>query len=534
MMKTRFRFALLALGGLLAASCIENNLPYPVEEIRILSVEGEGFTVGVSDIDPVARTVTMHLDETTDIAAVEITAVEITENGTSSIELTGTFDMRSPLRVTLSRYQDYEWTISAVQPIERYFTVAGQVGAAEIDSASRTATAFLPEGSDLGAVVVTSLKLGPREVTEMYPAIGELTDFTSVRYVYLTFHGRQERWSLYVRETDVKVQFTQIDAWATIAWLRGAAEEGTSMGFRYRLSGEEAWSEAADVTVEGGSFSAKVTGLQPDSEYEFVAYSNDDLSSVETRTTESTATLPGGGFEEWCTVKDIIYPYAAGADPFWGTGNPGASIASSTLTEGIADPRPGSTGKLAARLTSQFANVVGIGKFAAGNLFLGTYVRNDGTHGVVDFGRPFTLRPTGLRGWLKFNLGTIDKVGTKQPPGETLSVGDPDCGMIYVVLGDWDPAVYGGSEESPVEIRTREIEKTAFDPNSEAVIAYGEMPLTASVEEWTEFTIDLDYRATDRIPTHLIIVCSASRYGDYFTGSTKSVMWLDDFELLWE
>lgn len=49
-----------------------------------------------------------------------------------------------------------------------------------------------------------------------------------------------------------------------------------------------------------------------------------------------------------------------------------------------------------------------------------------------------------------------------------------------------------------------------------------------------EFTLPLDYVATDRIPTHIMIVCAASRYGDYFTGSTESVMWVDDFELLYE
>lgn len=535
-MKPILRITLLSLWALLAGSCIKNDLPYPVEEIRILSIEGNGFTVGASDIDPVSRTVTLHVAEATDLAAVEITAVEITEGGSSTEPLTGVFDLRSPRQVTLFRYQEYLWTITAEQPIERYFTVAGQVGATEIDPESRTATLYLPEGSDLKAVTVTSLKLGPAEVTTMTPSIEELTDFSSVRYVYLRYHGRQERWSLYVLETAVKVQLTSLDLWATIAWLTGGAQEGTTVGFRYRQSGQTEWHELAgdEVTVSGGSFSAKLTGLEPETDYDFLAYSNEDLSAVETKRTEATFALPDAGFEQWSTTNDIVYPYAAGGTPYWGTGNPGASIANATLTEGIADPRPGSEGKLAARLTSKFANIVGIGKFAAGNLFLGTYVRNDGTHGIVRFGRPFVLHPTALRGWLKFNLGTIDRVGSTQPAGENLQVGDPDCGMIYIALGDWDPELYGGDEESPVEIRTRTIEQTAFNPQSDAVIAYGELPLQQSVTEWTEFTIPLEYRATDRIPTHLIIVCSASRYGDYFTGSTQSVLWLDDFELLWE
>jgi len=66
------------------------------------------------------------------------------------------------------------------------------------------------------------------------------------------------------------------------------------------------------------------------------------------------------------------------------------------------------------------------------------------------------------------------------------------------------------------------------------VVAYGELILTQSVDEWREFTIELDWRVTDVVPTHLMIVCSASRWGDYFTGSTASRMWLDDFELIYD
>ena len=35
-------------------------------------------------------------------------------------------------------------------------------------------------------------------------------------------------------------------------------------------------------------------------------------------------------------------------------------------------------------------------------------------------------------------------------------------------------------------------------------------------------------------PTYILIVASASKYGDYFTGSTSSVLLLDEFELLFD
>ena len=526
---------LLALGfGLLSlSSCIKNEIPFPVKELAILAFEGEGFR---SEIDPLTRTVTLHLDEQTDPTAVEVRSVTISEGGVPSIPLTGILNLQSPIQVTLTLYQEYRWTIRAVQQVERYFTVRGQVGATEIDPASRTAAVYVAEGTDLTQIEVVSLKLGPAEVTTMTPSKEELTDFSSVRYVYLNYpalQGSTERWQLYVRETDVKVQITQADAWAKVAYLYGMAQEGTKCGFRYRKAGTTLWNEAPEVTQEGGTFTTRITGLEAECGYEFVAYSNDDMSPIISRTTESMPALHNGGFEEWCTIGDIIYPYKDADSPYWATGNVGASIVNVTLTEAVSDIRPGSTGKVSARLTSKYASVLGVGKFAAGNLYMGKYVRNDGTNGIVHFGRPFTARPVALRGWVKYNLGLIDQI-QRLPAGETLNINDPDTGTIYIAVGDWNPAVYGGTAESPIEIATRRIEETAFDRHSEAVIAYGELELHASVEQWTEFTIPLQYVATDRIPTHLMIVCSASRLGDYFTGSTKSVMWVDDFELVYE
>ena len=72
----------------------------------------------------------------------------------------------------------------------------------------------------------------------------------------------------------------------------------------------------------------------------------------------------------------------------------------------------------------------------------------------------------------------------------------------------------------------------------EGIIAYGEMVLKGEVQGsdngLLEFFIPLDYRSTERIPTSIILVASASRYGDYYIGAKNSVMWLDDLELIYE
>ena len=102
-----------------------------------------------------------------------------------------------------------------------------------------------------------------------------------------------------------------------------------------------------------------------------------------------------------------------------------------------------------------------------------------------------------------------------------------DIGIVYIALGDWD---------APVRITTKD--KNLFDKNDEKIIAYGEQELTTQTQGQDggllEFEIPLDYRSLTRIPSYIVIVASASKYGDYFTGSTGSTMWLDDLELIYE
>ena len=253
-------------------------------------------------------------------------------------------------------------------------------------------------------------------------------------------------------------------------------------------------------------------------------------------TTEAALQLPNAGFETWSTDRsDILYPYAADAplaEQFWGSGNPGSMTLKKLVTTNEKDPRPGSEGQYCAQLKSQYVAFLGVGKFAAGNLFSGHYAETKGTDGIVNFSQPFTSRPVALHGWVKYNRGKMDYI-KGSPMGMSFAKGDPDEGIIYMALGRWTAAEYGGTEQSPVQVYTRDT-KTFFDPEGKDVIAYGEVVFTTSVDEWREFTVKLDYTATDVVPTHLMIVCSASRYGDYFTGSSDSVMWVDDFELVYE
>ena len=264
-----------------------------------------------------------------------------------------------------------------------------------------------------------------------------------------------------------------------------------------------------------------------------MAYVDDSVTPTTKVTTDAIFELPNGAFEEWHTDdKEIVRPYALAGVPFWGSGNDGAAMASTTLTEPTEDIRPGSEGKYAASLQSKKAALMGIGKFAAGNIFLGEFGGLVGLDGLVNFGRPSTARPVALHGWVKYNCGAIDELGRVPSSRPNLQKGDMDEGQIMIAVGSWRAEEYGGSAECPVVVNTKD-ESTYFDINGKDVIGAGEMILTESTDGWIEFTLPLDYRSTSDVPTHMIIVCSSSRFGDYFTGSTQSLMLVDDLTLVY-
>ena len=161
-------------------------------------------------------------------------------------------------------------------------------------------------------------------------------------------------------------------------------------------------------------------------------------------------------------------------------------------------------------------------KLAAGNIFTGSYVRTDGTNGVLSFGREFNSFPSKLRINYKYTSATIDKVGDDSL--ENLK-GRPDSCHIYIALTDWD---------APLEIRTRPSERQLFNKNDSHVIAYAEYVSGSSDAQYKQKDLVLDYRYTNRTPKYILIVASASKYGDYFTGGVGSKLLIDNFELIYD
>ena len=58
--------------------------------------------------------------------------------------------------------------------------------------------------------------------------------------------------------------------------------------------------------------------------------------------------------------------------------------------------------------------------------------------------------------------------------------------------------------------------------------------MNKATSEWIEYVIPLDYRQFTTYPTHIVISCATSQFGDYFTGYDKAVLRIDAAELIYE
>lgn len=516
-------FPLLLL-ALLAGGCIHNDLPYPRIPQLILRLKAEG-ELKPAHIDSTDYTATLFLDETADIQAVKFTEFTYTPEAVSDKDLlVGTWNLSVPITVTLSRWQDYQWMISAEQHIERYLTIAGQIGETVIDAVGHRVIVSVPERADLSRLELTSIKLGPKEISTMQPAFaaGSTVDLTSPLRIDVTAWGRTEDWTIYAQRTAQIVSTTAADPWSQVVWVYGEGPADAHNYFEYKKAGDAAWTQVAeaDITRKDGAFSCCIKHLEPLTQYTVRACSGNNLGNEISVTTQATAVLPDGDFEQWWLNGKIWCPWAEGGERFWDTGNTGAA----TLGESNVKPSDyvpaGLTGK-SAELKTEFKGIAGIGKLAAGSIYTGSYKKTDGTNGILDFGRPWTLRPTKLRGYYQYKNGDINYASKELPDLK----GRPDTCSIYIALTDWT---------QPYEIRTNPNNRQLFDKNAPYVIGYGELQRGSSMDAYEEFEIEVKYRSTSIIPSYIMITCASSKYGDYFTGSTSSVLYVDQLSLSYD
>ncbi len=353
-----------------------------------------------------------------------------------------------------------------------------------------------------------------------------------------TSNRTEATFSLVVSNAPVKVEDpSPAGIWTSQATLSGGiiSAGASEYGFLYRAAASRAdgdWQKAVGE-VSGTTVTATITGLTPGSRYEYKVYADDFISAdIKSFTTDSEQQLPNAGFEEWNTSSKTYLICTDASSMFWDSGNHGSSKMNKNVTQ--PDETVKHSGQRSIKMESQFVGVGSLGAFAAGNMFVGEFLGTENTtKGILGWGRPWTTRPKALKGYIKYSPQAITHVDSNNLPD--VHTGDMDSGILYIALVDDSHKSYQNYKSYPWIVRTADPANWLFSKDKPNVIAYGERIFTEATagDGMIEFEIPIEYYKTDIKPSNIIVVASASRYGDYYTGGQSSTMWLDDLQLVY-
>lgn len=324
--------------------------------------------------------------------------------------------------------------------------------------------------------------------------------------------------------------------------------DAQEVSIRYRAARTGDWSEAAAMPGdEEHVWTAVGNGIRANSEYEFqLMVGGVSTGAVHTAGTDDGPQVYNAGFETWTMQGKVLCPYTdLSTDQWWDSGNHGSASMIGNITTNENDARPGSDGTTSARLASTQT----LGIMAAGNIYLGKFIgTKQTTKGVIRFGHAFdfTWRPKALRFWYKGTVGTVDVLTSGTPE---LQKGDQDQQQVYILLCDMPgPHIVDTSNPSTFLDLTDGIEEISYYSGDPAaitvnnctndatgkVIAWGVWDNDTSTDTWTMQTVELHYtRHADIRPGWLMITAAANKYGDYYSGCSKNVLYLDDMELVY-
>lgn len=476
-------FIALPAALLFAGCAIEDDIPYPYIEAAITAIQVEGQCndtgngPGSAVINNAKHTVQLYVDESVDLSRVSIQRLEVSNDATISVKQ------------------------GALNP-------------------AAFPTKSFKEASNADATRV---------------------DFTQPVQFKLTTYQDYE-WT--VSASQIVRGEADVFARCTSATVSGDLKAGLLPTFEYSVEGLDQWTKvsAAEMTSANGTYKAELTGLVPGTIYEYRLQYGASGASHGTFTTAPALQLPNGSFDDWSSegtgTRTLWLPKAEGDDTFWDTGNRGATTVGASNSTGVTEGE-----RTFANLQSKYIVV----KFAAGNIFAGDYLATDGTNGVLNFGRPFESFPTKLKFDYRFKTSAVNRGGKWEDAyGQYIDKamfeglkGNNDPCQIYIALlddfvddADREANTYDG-KVYPWVIRTKPSALKLFDPSSPRVIAYGQLTQDQDVEDWTTHEITLEYRYTDRKPKYIMIVASSSKYGDYFTGGDKTLLQLDNLELVY-
>ena len=530
MMRRILNIAVSLALALAAVSCVfDNDMSYPrlKGEITAFAVEGQKEVT----INPDSLTVDVLLEETAEIDSLKITEYQLSEMAVADTLLGEYIDLSNPVKVMLSTYpgRDYLWTISASQPIERFVKCSGLIEAT-FDVKNQTVMVAVTESQPLDEIVITDMKIMQETskilTTTGYDAAqsGVVTtdvkfpmtlDCTLSRQFTVLYKGVEYVWTVTFVQQKIQNEIKSVNAWTYHAYVTGEYDGVGTAYFEYKTDSESEWTVLDDVEVEGLKVNGVMTSLEPSVGYLVRLVSDTIVGEEYAFSTEVAEEIPNMNFDNWYKEGNIWYPDENSSNFYWDTANGGSDKVQIYPTN--PEDSHVVSGR-AAKLESKSVALVGL---AAGNIYTGKFVKaimnlND-PGAELDWGVPFSSRPLALRGHLDYRPGTVNVNNYAGMSGKT------DIANIQVFLTDWS---------APFRISTADGKFVEYDTDP-GIIARGTADFNAT-DGYIEFTIPITYKSTLRTPKYVVISASASKYGDYFTGSTSSVMYVDEFSFIYD
>lgn len=332
--------------------------------------------------------------------------------------------------------------------------------------------------------------------------------------------------------------------------MMDGAQEVENVRLQYRKKGIEEWNSVELKDLSKGEKIIKLENLETNTypeagvTYECRLVGGEIVDGdyqvrtkeLKTFTTETKFVLPNASLENWCMVNKKYYlPNAEGDEEFWGCGNKGSTAISASDNLTTQCTTIYHEGSSCAQLVSKFVGMLGMGKHGAGSLLIGEFVDRDGLNGIIDLGRLYNnSHPKAMRLWVKYAPG----IANKGADAKYIKSGEYDKGQIYIALSN---SIHRAKTSDTSTLVTEDNPPSAF-------IAYGQRTFSVTDNDFIdnvfqdeggnlkEVIIPFEYfdKAHSVEAKYLVMVCAASKYGDYFSGGEGSTMWVDDVELIYE
>ncbi|WP_295936882.1 DUF4493 domain-containing protein [uncultured Alistipes sp.] len=317
------------------------------------------------------------------------------------------------------------------------------------------------------------------------------------------------------------------DEWLTMTGVRDGDFITAAFGPEWEDKNEADWfTPNVDYGLQPYSRIKAGTGIAPDKTYNYEINVSTGAQDQGQFTTPSGDIIPNGDMSGWSTTNGFAFPNAEG-DTFWSSGN-------NTLTKTLCVSTTDKYGKAAPASKMASMNML---VMAAGNMFTGSFHYASFT-GTVQFGQKYTYtaRPLAMKVKYHAKVGVVNLARANGHAYKCpyIEKGDQDRSRIYVVIMDWSaPHTVISSTSATLGPWDPERDKQVDEGK---VIGYGSLwvPETTAGNDMVEVELPIQWYDKTARPTEgnytILISCACNAYGDYFTGCSSNVMYVDDFE----